>query len=200
MHLFHMQSIHEQISFGYTSIDYKWIKHSPINAIVVMTSNKTNSASYIIRHLPRSVNPYKWMFGLEVVLGLKPFDTILRVPNSGKADIKKSHRPLIVSAISCWGMLFYLVHCIVYATSIVVWQFTDIFSLYEQAIGLMRTQLNLVHTMVAMMFYVLFNSKYIGQFRTILLNFKLCFYSNNVYKSALLARRSQSHGKSHAGS
>lgn len=121
---------------------------------VVRMSSQPDATS-IIRQLPRSVDPYKWLFGLEILVGLKPFNSVLIVPNSVKSD-PRLHRPSIVSVVSCWGMFFFLLHCILYTTSIAVWQFTDIYSLVENNVGFMKTNIVLAQVMGLSGVFVMF--------------------------------------------
>lgn len=142
-----------------------------------MTSKTQTDTSSVIRQLPRSTDSLKWMFGFEVLLGLKPFTPIHKNTNSITTDLNKS-RPLIVSSVSSWGMFFYLIHSISYTTSIVLWIFTDIFSLDSIDVGFMTTIIVL---------YVVFMCKYIlnNCYRQ---NNEIVFLSSiNVHETSLLS-------------
>lgn len=115
-----------------------------------MTFNPPDTAS-LIRQLPRSVAPFKWMFGLEILLGLKPFNSEIMVVRS---------RPQARSVISCWGMLFYLINSISFATSFMLWQFTDMYSVTTHPIGFMRSIVSYLHMSVMLAVCLVFNSKY----------------------------------------
>lgn len=139
------------------------VVHSHSNILFGMSSQQTSDTVSIIRKLPKSVDPFKWMFGLEIVFGLKPFKSILKIPKSHKTDLRISNtslslRPRTVSAVSFWGMLFYLLNSIFYFTSIGMWWFTDIYSLVENPIGFMDSDFTIVYMVILGILLLIYNS------------------------------------------
>lgn len=72
--------------------------------------NSLRPEDFIIRQLPNSSDHFEWMYGLEIFLGLRPFDSIRHAMNFDKTD--QSNRNNSTIRPRCVGVL--LGHVILY--------------------------------------------------------------------------------------
>lgn len=100
------------------------------------------------------------------MLGVEPFRSQLVVADAN-ADGAPSQTPPsppvrhhFQSVVSFWGMFFYLLHFIVYATSICMWLFTDVYSTLAHPVGFMNSPISVAQSIMMHGIGVVQNSEF----------------------------------------